>query len=60
MYEANPMAMLIEHAGGKALANASQRIMDVHPTDIHQRTAVILGSSTEVDHVVRHLVAGNV
>lgn len=60
MYEANPMAMLIEQAGGKALANASQRIMDVHPTDIHQRTAVILGSSTEVDHVVRHLVAGNV
>lgn len=55
MYEANPMAMLIEQAGGKALASANQRIMDVVPTDIHQRTAVILGSSDEVDNVVKHL-----
>jgi fructose-1,6-bisphosphatase I len=55
MYEANPMAMLIEQAGGKALATASQRILDVVPTDIHQRTAVILGSADEVD-----LVAGYV
>lgn len=55
MYEANPMAMLIEQAGGKALATAAQRIMDVTPTDIHQRTAVILGSADEVDHVIRHL-----
>jgi len=55
MYEANPMAMLIEQAGGKALATATQRIMDVTPTDIHQRCAVILGSPDEVDHVVEHL-----
>ena len=55
MYEANPMAMLIEQAGGKALAAASQRIMDVAPTDIHQRCAVILGSPNEVDHVVEHV-----
>jgi len=56
MYEANPMAMLVEQAGGKALATATQRIMDVQPTDIHQRTAVVLGSSDEVDHVVEHLI----
>jgi len=55
MYEANPMAMLIEQAGGKALATATQRIMDVKPSDIHQRCAVILGSADEVDHVVEHL-----
>jgi fructose-1,6-bisphosphatase I len=55
MYEANPMAMLIEQAGGKALASATQRIMDVTPTAIHQRTAVILGSADEVDHVVEHI-----
>jgi fructose-1,6-bisphosphatase I len=55
MYEANPMAMLVEQAGGKALASATQRIMDVSPTDIHQRTAVILGSAEEVDAVVKHL-----
>lgn len=55
MYEANPMAMLIEQAGGKALADAGRRIMEVTPTGIHQRTAVILGSAGEVDRVVAHL-----
>ena len=55
MYEANPMAFLVEQAGGKGLATPTQRILDVRPTDIHQRTPVILGSPDEVDHVVRHL-----
>ena len=55
MYEANPMAMLMEQAGGKALAAAGQRILDVQPTDIHQRVPVIMGSADEVDHVVARL-----
>lgn len=55
MYEANPMAMLMEQAGGKAMASANQRIMEVEPTQIHQRTVVILGSEAEVDHVLKHL-----
>lgn len=55
MYEANPMAMLIEQAGGKALAGPGERIMDVLPRDIHQRTPVILGSAGEVDNVVAQL-----
>jgi fructose-1,6-bisphosphatase I len=55
MYEANPMAMLVEQAGGKALAAPGQRIMDVVPTEIHQRTCVILGSSEEVDLVTAQL-----
>ncbi|HZR03729.1 MAG TPA: class 1 fructose-bisphosphatase [Burkholderiales bacterium] len=55
MYEANPMAMLIEQAGGKALAAPGQRILDVQPSDIHQRTPVILGSAEEVDAVVQKL-----
>ncbi len=55
MYEANPMAMLIEQAGGKALAAPGERILDVEPEDIHQRTAVILGSAGEVGRVVSHL-----
>jgi fructose-1,6-bisphosphatase I len=55
MYEANPMAMLIEQAGGKALAAPGQRILDVQPTDIHQRVPVILGSSDEVDNVAKLL-----
>jgi fructose-1,6-bisphosphatase I len=55
MYEANPMAFIVEQAGGKALTAPGQRILDVQPNDIHQRTPVILGSPDEVDHVVRHL-----
>jgi fructose-1,6-bisphosphatase I len=43
MYEANPMAMLIEQAGGIA-TTGSQRILDVEPTDIHQRCPVYVGS----------------
>jgi fructose-1,6-bisphosphatase I len=49
------MAFLVEQAGGKALAAPSRRILDVQPSDIHERTPVILGSPEEVDHVVRHL-----
>jgi fructose-1,6-bisphosphatase I len=55
MYEANPMAMLVEQAGGNALAAPGQRILDVRPTEVHQRTTVVLGSSGEVDQVMAHL-----
>jgi fructose-1,6-bisphosphatase I len=55
MYEANPMALLIEQAGGKALAAPGQRILDVQPRDIHQRVPVILGSANEVDNVIARL-----
>lgn len=55
MYEANPMAFLVEQAGGKAFAAPGQRILEVQPTEIHQRTTVILGSSEEVDQVVSML-----
>lgn len=51
MYEANPMAMLVEQAGGKALSAPGQRILDTTPVDIHQRTPVIIGSPAEVDAV---------
>ena len=55
MYEANPMAFLVEQAGGKALAGPGQRILEVQPKEIHQRSCVILGSSDEVDHVMAAL-----
>jgi fructose-1,6-bisphosphatase I len=55
MYEANPMAMLIEQAGGKCLAAPGQRTLEIQPTAIHQRTPVILGSADQVDHVVAQL-----
>jgi fructose-1,6-bisphosphatase I len=55
MYEANPMAMLVEQAGGKAVAGPGQRILDILPTAIHQRTPVILGAADQVDAVLAHL-----
>jgi fructose-1,6-bisphosphatase I len=50
MYEANPMSFLVEQAGGKSY-DATQRIMDIQPTDLHQRCAVMLGSANEVEKV---------
>ena len=50
MYEANPMSLLIERASGAA-TDAVQRILDIEPTDIHQRVPVVLGSKNEVDYV---------
>ena len=47
MYEANPMSFLIEQAGGLAVTS-EQRIMEIEPTDIHQRVEVIMGSKNEV------------
>jgi fructose-1,6-bisphosphatase I len=57
MYEANPMAMIIEQAGGKTLAAPGQRVLEVQPTAIHQRTPVILGAADQVDAVVAQLDA---
>ncbi|AGW89311.1 MULTISPECIES: class 1 fructose-bisphosphatase [Cupriavidus] len=53
MYEANPMAMLVEQAGGAA-TNGHERIMDVMPEKLHQRVSVILGSKNEVERVTRY------
>ncbi len=50
MYEANPMAMIIEQAGGAA-TTGRERILEVQPTALHQRVAVILGSRNEVERV---------
>lgn len=50
MYEANPMSFIVEQAGGKA-TDGTQRIMEIQPEGLHQRVAVFLGSSQEVDRV---------
>jgi fructose-1,6-bisphosphatase I len=50
MYEANPMAFIIEQAGGTAVTGCD-RIMDLQPTNLHQRVPVILGSKNEVDRI---------
>jgi fructose-1,6-bisphosphatase I len=43
MYEANPMAMVIEQAGGKA-SDGCRRILDIEPEALHQRTPLYMGS----------------
>ncbi|TMO85186.1 class 1 fructose-bisphosphatase [Pseudoalteromonas spongiae] len=48
LYEANPMAMLVEQAGGVAYAGLD-RILDIEPQEIHQRVAVTMGSKNEVE-----------
>ena len=53
MYEANPMAMIVEQAGGAATTGV-QRILEVTPQDIHQRVPVILGSKAEVERVTAY------
>ncbi len=47
LYEANPMALLVERAGGEAWTD-SDKILDLQPQQIHQRVPVILGSAEEV------------
>lgn len=48
MYEANPMAFLVEQAGGRAIDGA-QRILDIQPDRLHQRTPLFIGSEALVD-----------
>ncbi|MSQ64803.1 MAG: class 1 fructose-bisphosphatase [Limnohabitans sp.] len=50
MYEANPMSWLIEQAGGMA-TDGRERILDIQPTQLHQRVSVCLGSKNEVARV---------
>jgi fructose-1,6-bisphosphatase I len=53
MYEANPMAFIVEQAGGAA-TNGIQRILDIQPEKLHQRVAVFLGSKNEVERVTQY------
>ncbi|MFY8117066.1 MAG: class 1 fructose-bisphosphatase [Roseateles sp.] len=53
MYEANPMGFLVEQAGGM-VTNGRQRILDLQPTKLHERVAVVLGSKNEVERVTSY------
>jgi len=53
MYEANPMAFIIEQAGG-ACTTGRERILEIKPTGIHQRVPLILGSKNEVERIVTY------
>jgi fructose-1,6-bisphosphatase I len=53
MYEANPMAFIVEQAGGAA-TDGINRILDIQPKRLHQRIAVVLGSKNEVEKVASY------
>ena len=53
LYEANPMALLVEQAGGAA-TNGYERMLDIQPTALHQRVAVFLGAKEEVERVTAY------
>jgi fructose-1,6-bisphosphatase I len=53
MYEANPLGMLVEQAGGAA-TDGLRRILDITPTSLHQRAGVIMGSREEVERITRY------
>jgi fructose-1,6-bisphosphatase I len=57
MYEANPMAFIVEQAGGAA-TNGQQRIMELQPTKLHERVSVVLGSKNEVERVTAYHLEG--
>jgi len=55
LYEASPMAFLVEQAGGRAITDEGQRILDIQPQELHERVSLIIGSKQEVDIVERFL-----
>lgn len=57
LYEANPLALIIEQAGGRA-SDGIERILDVVPLNLHQRTALFIGSEEDVLEAEKYL-AGN-
>jgi fructose-1,6-bisphosphatase I len=60
LYEANPMALLIEHAGGKAYGEAGagiERILALQPLGLHERVSVFLGSAEEVDSCLSYFAS---
>ena len=50
MYEANPLGLVVEQAGGK-ITNSRENMLEIQPTGLHQRVAVVLGSAEEVEYV---------
>lgn len=55
LYECNPMAFIVEVAGGKAMVDPSTAVLDVKPEAIHQRSPMFIGSATMVDTLMSYL-----
>ena len=54
MYECNPMAFIVEAAGGRA-TNGKQRILEIQPAELHQRVPIFIGSEEDVLDVERFM-----
>lgn len=59
LYECNPMAFLVEQAGGRA-TTGTERIMDIQPTALHQRKPIFMGSTEDVLEVERLYKIGGI
>lgn len=55
LYECNPMAFVVEKAGGKASAGKDLEILDIIPTAIHQRSPIYLGSRLDVEEALSYI-----
>ncbi|SCW01787.1 LAFE_0E07250g1_1 [Lachancea fermentati] len=55
LYEAFPMAFLVEQAGGRAVNDRGERILELTPRHIHDKSSIWLGSSYEVDRYLKHI-----
>lgn len=56
LYECNPMAFIVEQAGGKA-SNGYQRILEIKPKELHERCPIFIGNTDMVERVERMLAA---
>jgi fructose-1,6-bisphosphatase len=56
LYELNPMSWIVEQAGGKS-STGRERVLEIAPTEIHQRAPIIIGSKNEVERVVSYYQA---
>ena len=59
MYECNPMAFLVEAAGGRA-TDGTKRILDIQPKEIHERTPIFIGSEVDVKEVEKFMASERV
>lgn len=55
MYECNPLAFIAEQAGGSAYGAGGERILDLMPKDVHDRTPLVIGSSKNVEEAMRFI-----
>ena len=55
LYEAAPIAFIAEQAGGMAVTAQGKRILDIKPTDLHERTTLVVGSKKEVERFLNYI-----